>query len=39
MDDDENPVAYILGMMIGSIIEGFLMAFGAYLFLTLTGVL
>lgn len=39
-DDDETPLLpYILGMLLGSIVEGFMMTLGGLILLVLLGVL
>lgn len=38
-DDDTPLIPYLLGMMLGSILEGFLMTLGGVILLVLLGVL
>lgn len=40
MEDDEEPIIpHILGVLLGLIVQGFMMTFGSVLFLVLLGVL
>jgi len=38
-DDDQPLIPYLLGMLLGSIVEGFMMTLGGVILLVLLGVL